>query len=94
MAHDPTTGRVLIVDDQPANLNALEAVLQQLNVEVVRAFSGRAALRSVMTEQFDLILLDVCMPEMDGFDTADAMKAYVGDTPICLGSAGNGVRPV
>jgi two-component system sensor histidine kinase/response regulator len=63
-------GKILMVDDEPGNLLALEAVLEDLGHELVRAYSGRDALRRLMTEDFSVILLDVQMPGMDGFETA------------------------
>jgi PAS domain S-box-containing protein len=65
---------VLIVDDQPDNLLALEAVLRPLQLNVVRAGSGEEALRKLLHEDFAAILLDVQMPEMDGFETAQLIK--------------------
>jgi CheY-like chemotaxis protein len=61
---------VLIVDDRPENLRALEAALEPLGVPIVTAESGRDALRLLLTQRFSVILLDVQMPEMDGFETA------------------------
>jgi two-component system, sensor histidine kinase and response regulator len=69
---DPQDDRVniLLVDDQPANLLALEAMLQGLGQNLVKAESGREALKWLLTHEFAVILLDVKMPEMDGFETA------------------------
>ena len=65
---------VLIVDDRPDNLLALEAVLEPLSVRVARANSGAEALRRLLNEEFAVILLDVQMPEIDGFETARLIK--------------------
>src|SRR5439155_1603363 len=59
--------RILVVDDRVENLQALEAVLEPLGRPVVTAGSGREALRLLLDQQFAVILLDVQMPEMDGF---------------------------
>jgi signal transduction histidine kinase len=69
---DPEDDRVniLLVDDQPANLLALEAMLQGLGQNLIKAESGRDALKWLLTHEFAVILLDVKMPEMDGFETA------------------------
>ena len=65
---------VLIVDDVPANLLAMEAVLQPLGPRVVCARSGQEALRALLDEEFAVILLDVTMPGMDGFETARLIR--------------------
>lgn len=66
--------RILGVDDRPANLIALEAVLETLGITFVRAYSGQEALEQVLDREFALILMDVQMPEMDGFETASLMR--------------------
>jgi len=65
---------VLLVDDQQRNLVALEAVLGDLPLKVVTADSGRQALRQVLRQDFALILMDVMMPDMDGFETAELIR--------------------
>jgi serine phosphatase RsbU (regulator of sigma subunit)/anti-sigma regulatory factor (Ser/Thr protein kinase) len=65
---------VLIVDDRPENLRALEAALEPLGVPIVTAASGPEALRLLLSERFSVILLDVQMPEMDGFETAEFIR--------------------
>ncbi len=66
---------VLLIDDRPANLLALEAILEVLPLRLVRASSGKEALRALLLHDFALILVDVQMPEMDGFETAAAIKS-------------------
>ena len=61
---------ILLVDDEPANLLALEAVLESLGQNLVRAKSGEEALRALIYKDFAVILLDVMMPGMNGFETA------------------------
>src|SRR5689334_10852885 len=65
---------ILLVDDRPDKLLALEAVLEDLGQTIVRAYSGREALRAVLNEEFAVILLDVNMPDMDGFETASLIR--------------------
>jgi signal transduction histidine kinase len=65
---------ILLVDDQPANLVALEAMLQGLGQNLIRAESGRDALKWLLTHDFAVILLDVKMPDMDGFETAALIR--------------------
>ncbi|HWG85469.1 MAG TPA: response regulator, partial [Deinococcales bacterium] len=81
--------RVLIVDDHSENLIALEAVLGQMAVELVRAESGVEALREVLRDDFAVILMDVRMPGMDGFEVASLIKERERSrhTPIIFLSA-------
>lgn len=65
---------ILLVDDQSQNLLALEAILESPDYRLVRAHSGKEALKQLLTEEFAVILLDVQMPEMDGFETARLIK--------------------
>ena len=65
---------ILLVDDKPANLLALEAVLQALGEPLVRAASGDEALRRLRDGDFAVVLLDVHMPGMDGFETARLIR--------------------
>ena len=83
MSQQPAVS-ILLVDDRPANLVALEAVLDGLGVNLVRATSGREALDWVVKEDFAAVLLDVQMPEMDGFETARRISGIerAKDTPI------------
>lgn len=65
---------ILLVDDQPANLLALEAILEGMGQRMVKAVSGRAALKALLDTEFAVILLDVLMPELDGFETASLIR--------------------
>jgi CheY-like chemotaxis protein len=65
---------ILLVDDQPENLLTMEAILEPLGHELVRAGSGEEALRRLLHDEFALILLDARMPGMDGFETAALIK--------------------
>ncbi|WP_131739281.1 response regulator [Actinomadura roseirufa] len=91
----PNATRILAVDDREENLVALTAVLDALPVEVVPVSSGRAALKELLNDDFALILLDVVMPDMDGFETAGHIKARprTRDVPIIfLTAAGEAGR--
>ena len=66
--------KILVVDDQPDNLLSAEAVLEGLGEEIVKAPSGREALRQLLDHDFAVILLDVMMPGMDGFETASLIR--------------------
>lgn len=66
--------KVLIVDDRPGNLLVLEAILEPLPCQLIRAGSGQEALRCLLHEEVAVILLDVQMPGLDGYETARAIK--------------------
>jgi CheY-like chemotaxis protein len=66
--------KILLVDDRPENLLALEAILGALDQTLVRANSGEEALKALLTDDFAVILLDVQMPGLDGFETAAHIK--------------------
>jgi len=66
---------ILIVDDRNENLLALEAILEPLGQRLVMAHSGEEALRMLLTHDFAVILLDVQMPGMNGFETAQMIKS-------------------
>jgi signal transduction histidine kinase len=67
--------RILVVDDAPANLVALQAVLEPLKQEVLCVSSGEEALKHLLTEDFALIVMDVQMPGLDGLETARLVRA-------------------
>ncbi len=78
------SGRILVVDDTPANLQALSATLKEKGYQVSVATSGPQALELVVRLRPDLVLLDVVMPEMDGFETCRRLKASEAtqDVPV------------
>src|SRR5436853_6636423 len=65
---------ILLVDDRPESLLALEAILAELGPNLVKADSGRQALRCVLNQDFAVILLDVHMPGMNGLETATLIR--------------------
>src|SRR5689334_1081782 len=65
---------ILIVDDNADNLTVLEAILKKPDRVVVRATSGQEALRWLLSKEMALVLLDIQMPEMDGYETATLIR--------------------
>ena len=80
----PQKAKILLVDDRAENLIALEAILSSLNQQLVPVRSGEEALKALLSDEFAVILLDVVMPGMDGFETAGHIKrrARTHDVPI------------
>jgi len=82
---------VLLVDDRPENLTSLEAILGDMELDLVTARSGNEALRLSLYTDFALILLDVMMPEMDGCETAELFRKNpkTREIPIIFITAGS-----
>ena len=76
--------RILLVDDRPENLIALEAILSSLDQIVVSVGSGEQAVQAVLADEYAVVLLDIMMPGMDGFETATQIKRHAKsrDVPI------------
>src|SRR5262245_9982986 len=91
--HPLVKPQVLLVNDHAASLMALESLLgrpnDEIDYEVVTARSGEEALRKVLNQQFAVILLDVSMPGMDGFETAEIIHSHPrsASTPIIFVTA-------
>ncbi|MEU0786286.1 response regulator [Streptomyces sp. NPDC006173] len=87
MMSEATNGErasILLVDDMEDNLVALEAVLGSLNEPLIRARSGEEAMKALLRQRFAVVLLDIRMPGMDGFETAANIKRLdqTKDVPI------------
>jgi signal transduction histidine kinase/DNA-binding response OmpR family regulator len=82
---------ILVVDDMPEKILSIEATLEELGQNLVKAYSGREALRCLLKDEFAVILLDVNMPEMDGFETAALIRERKRSehTPIIFVTAFN-----
>src|SRR5215510_202704 len=89
MSHDKVS--ILLIDDHVENLVALEALLTDLGQNLVRAESGFDALRLLLHQEFALIILDVDMPIMNGFETAALIRErdQLRHTPIVFLTAIN-----
>ena len=88
--------RILIVDDEPFNVDYLEQELEELNYETIAATNGQEALDQVQAASPDLILLDIMMPIMDGFAVLERLKAdqATRDIPVIVISAMNDLQSV
>ncbi|MFW6146334.1 MAG: response regulator [Planctomycetota bacterium] len=88
-ANAPGTSRVLVVDDNPQNQELLAAYLETMDVEVRRADDGVTALQQVSADPPDLILLDIMMPRMSGFEVCTKLKSDPGtrDIPVIMVTA-------
>jgi CheY-like chemotaxis protein len=86
------SAKILMVDDRPENLLALEAILQGLGHDLIKAASGEEALKRLLVDDVAVILLDVQMPGMDGFETAAHVKRRekTRDIPILFLTAIDG----
>ena len=74
MSEEKIIQKILMVDDQPANLYSLEAILEEEDRELLKAENGPDALKILLKEDISLVLLDVQMPGMDGFEVATLMR--------------------
>ena len=83
---------ILLVDDKPANLLSLEVLLEDFDVRLLRAASGREALQVLQQEDISLVLLDVQMPDMDGFEVTRLIRANPESrhVPVILITANSG----
>ena len=79
---DFRTAKVLVVDDRPDKLIAFESILQELQQEIFTAASGEEALKLLLEHEFAVVLLDVNMPRLDGFEVCRRLKADPGTADI------------
>ncbi len=87
--HKASNGTILVVDDTPASISMVRAALEDAKYRVLVATSGEKALQRIRTERPDLILLDILMPGMDGYETCRRLKADAAtrDIPVIFLSA-------
>ena len=76
--------RLLLVDDEPDFLHAYARRFKRRNVEITPASSGQAAIDHVRESAFDVVILDVMMPEMNGLETLRRIKAIEPDLPVII----------
>jgi DNA-binding response OmpR family regulator len=75
------SGRILVVDDEPDTLGLIELTLKTAGFQVEVAGSGEQALRLLQEDTFDLLLLDVMMPGLSGFELVEELRAAIGSIP-------------
>jgi two-component system OmpR family response regulator len=75
-------GCILVVDDEPSILDAVSTVLRYEGFVVTEAGSGRRALQLIQDDQFDLVVLDVMLPDLDGFEVTKRLRADGIDVPV------------
>jgi len=76
--------KLLVVDDNAKNVELLDATLTGEGYSVLKAYNGKEALQIIEKERPDLVLLDIRMPEMDGYDVCRAIKANPETASICV----------
>src|SRR6266571_7577874 len=74
MTHDKVN--ILLVDDQPPKLLAYEVILRDLGENLIKASTGREALEHLLKKEVAVVLIDVCMPELDGFQLAAMIREH------------------
>jgi serine phosphatase RsbU (regulator of sigma subunit) len=91
-----TKPKILIVDDEPFNIDYIEQELEDSEYEIISAINGQAALYKVHSETPDLVLLDIMMPVMDGFEVLSRLKAIpeTREIPVIVISASNDLKSV
>ena len=82
------TGRVLVVDDEQGIRTALNIILQVEGYEVAAATNGREALEKIETDRPDVVLLDLRMPVMDGYQCYERVRSVAPDLPVVFMTAG------
>ena len=90
------TPKILIVDDEPFNVDYLEQELEDLDYETITAGNGQEALDKIQSDSPDLVLLDIMMPVMDGFEVLTRIKSNpaLRDIPVIVISADNNLQSV
>ena len=84
-----SAGKILVIDDEEKIRDVLEYALKSEGYEVRCAGNGREGMKLLETEQFDLIVSDIIMPEMDGFELVRGLKKEAHATPVLIMSGGS-----
>ena len=79
-----TMAKILLVDDEPRIVNFLEKGLRQQNYEAAAAFDGRQALEMALSGAYDLVVLDLGLPIMDGFDVLAGLRSTNTSLPVMI----------
>jgi two-component system OmpR family response regulator len=92
MSREKQTARVLVVDDEPSIVDAIATTLRYEGFEVDQASNGRAALRAAQEKPFDLIVLDIMMPDIDGLEVTKRLRAGGVRVPVLFLTARDSVE--
>ena len=76
--------KIMIVDDEPDTVDLVKLVLETEGFEVMTAYSGRECLEKMALEKPDAVLLDIMMPEMDGWEVLKKIRAKYGKLPVAM----------
>lgn len=80
----PESKKILIVEDEPMSVKVLEQILKPYQFQLIVAVNGFDAVEKFQKEPVDLVIMDLYMPKMDGFEASKQIKAISPDTPIIV----------
>jgi len=80
-------GKILIIDDSATNVFLLQTLLEEQGYTVLFAYNGNEAIRYINEQKFDLLLLDIMMPGVDGYDILEKLSSDEGNTPVIMVTA-------
>jgi hypothetical protein len=82
-----TKGKILIIDDSATNVFLLQTLLEEQGFSVIFAYDGKEAMKRIEEQQFDLLLLDIMMPGVDGYDVLEKVTKEQKNTPVIMVTA-------
>lgn len=80
-------GKILIIDDSATNVFLLQTLLEEQGYTVLFAYNGQEAIKYLDEQKFDLLLLDILMPGVDGYDILEKLSTDQSDTPVIMVTA-------
>jgi DNA-binding response OmpR family regulator len=82
-----TKGKILIIDDSATNVFLLQTLLEEQGFSVIFSYNGKEAMKYIEEQNFDLLLLDIMMPGVDGYDVLEKMSNEQKNTPVIMVTA-------